>query len=183
MPLRNFPFFISAHWLAHVSLDSSIISNREHMGVATAFLPNYDYWVVLFTCDGWIPSVFWLQSAFRSKSSFWVVPLIVFMVPSIVWHQRVIHLKLTFWVVPFLSFTVLFGSKVLSAQNHHFGWFPSLVIVSSVVWLLSAFCSKRNILRSSFHLLWVPVLFRPNVFSTQKFTFTAVQNFAVNFSL
>ena len=76
MPLRICPFFISAHWLAHVSLDSSIISNREHVGVATTFLPNYENWVVNFTCYGWNSSVVWLQSASCSKSSFWVVPFI-----------------------------------------------------------------------------------------------------------
>ena len=42
----------------------------------------------------------------------------------------------------FLWFPVLFFSKVLSAQKHHFEWFPTLVVVPSVVWLLSAFCSK-----------------------------------------
>ena len=167
MPLRICPFFISVHWLAHVSLDSSIISNREHMGVATTFLPNYENWVVPFTCYGWISSVVWLQCASCSKSSFWVVPFIFYGSQCIL-ASTCFPLKIK-WVVPFLWLPVLLSSKVLSAQNHQFGWFSLLVIFSSVGWLLRAFCSKINILRSSFHLfIWFPVLFGSNVFSTQN---------------
>ena len=175
MPLRICPFFISAHWLAHVSLDSSIISNREHMGVATTFLPNYENWVVPFTCYGWISSVVWLQSASCSKSSLWVGHSFFFFLngSQCSLAPTCFPLKIK-WVVPFLWFPVLFGPKVLSAQNHHFGWFLSLVIVSSVVWLLSTFYSKMNILHSSFHFLWFPVLFGSNMFSTPKSTFLVV---------
>ena len=38
---------------------------------------------------------------------------------------------------------MLFGSKMFSVQNQHFGWFTSLAMVPSVVWLLSAFCSSQ----------------------------------------
>ena len=144
MPLRICPFFISAHWLAHISLDSSIISNREHMGVATTFLPNYENWVVPFTCYGWISSVVWFQSASCSKSSFWVVPFIFFMVHSVVWLQRVFHLKSSgwfpfygsqccltqkcsllkkssFWVVPFTfySFQCCLAPNCFLLKNEH----------------------------------------------------------------
>ena len=103
------PFFISAHWLAHVSLDSSIISKREHMGVATTLLPNYENWVVPFTCYGWISSVVWLQSASCSKSYFGWFPLF-FMVHSVVWLQRVFHLKSSGWFL-------FYGSQCCLAQK------------------------------------------------------------------
>ena len=43
-----------------------------------------------------------------------------------------------------LWFAVLFGSKVLPAQNQHFGWFPKYVMVPSVVWLQHVFHSKST---------------------------------------
>ena len=42
------------------------------------------------------------------------------------------------------EFPVLFGSKVLLAQNHHFGWFPSFFMVHSVVWLQPVFHLKSS---------------------------------------
>ena len=85
-------------------------------------------------------------------------------------------------------FPVLFGSRVLCAQNQHFGWFTSLFMVPSVVWLQGALCSKSTFWVGSFtfhgshcclaptcfplkiqyfkwfpYLLWFPVLSGSNV--------------------
>ena len=113
------------------------------------------------------PVLFGSKVLLAQNHHFGWFPSFFFMVYSVVWLQCIFHLKSS-GRFPFLWFPVLFGSKVLSVQNYHFGWFPSLVTVSSVVWLPSAFCSKMNILLSSFHLLWFPVLFGSNGFSTQN---------------
>ena len=55
-----------------------------------------------------------------------------------------------------VEFPVLFGSKVLLAQNHHFGWFPSFFMVHSVVWLQPVFHLKSS---GWFPFYGSPVLF------------------------
>ena len=51
-----------------------------------------------------------------------------------------------------VEFPVLFDSKVLLAQNHHFGWFPSFFMVHSLVWLQCVFHLKS----SGWYLFMVP---------------------------
>ena len=93
-----------------------------------------------------IPSVVWLHSASCSKSTFWVVPINCHGSQCCL-APKCFLLKINILGGSlFLSlFPVLFGSKVLSAQNQHFRWFPSF--------------------------LWFPVLFGCNVLSTQSLTF------------
>ena len=43
-----------------------------------------------------------------------------------------------------VEFPVLFGSNVLLAQNHHFGWFRSFFMVHSVFWLQRVFHLKSS---------------------------------------
>ena len=83
-------------------------------------------------------------------------------------------LKIKWEVSHFYGSQCCLAQKCSLFQNYHFGWFPSLVTVSSVVWLPSAFCSKMNILRSSFHLLWFPVLFWLQCVFHSKSTFLVV---------
>ena len=93
-----------------------------------------------------VPSVVWLQSASYSKSTSWVVPLIFYgsqcrLAPTCFPHK----INSLCGSLYFLWFPVLFGSKVLSTQNQHFGCFPSLVMVPSVVWLQRVFHSKSTV--------------------------------------
>ena len=127
------------------------------------------FWVIPFTCCGsqcclapkcfllknehfgWFPSFFmvssvvWFKYIFHSKSTFFGWFPSLFMVPSVVWFQCVFRSKPIFFslfmVLCVVSFPVLFGSNMFSTQNQHFGWFPSLFMVPSVVWLQIALCS------------------------------------------
>ena len=147
------------------------------MGVATTFPPNHDNWVVLLTCYNYgFHSVVWLLSASCSKSTFWMVPPIFFGSQcSLAPMCFPLKISILGCSLHFLWFPVMFSSKVLSAQNQHFGWFPSLVVVPSVVWLLSAFCSKMNILGGSLHFYGSQLLlFVSNIFSIQNQHFWAV---------
>ena len=95
---------MSAHWLAHVSLDSSTISNsnREQVGAAT-FLPHHDNWVVPFTCYG--SQCCLAPKCFLLKMNILGCSLNLFM-----------YLSVVFGSIMFFFLT----------QNQHFGWFPSL---------------------------------------------------------
>ena len=122
-----------------------------------------------------IPSVVWLQSTSYSKSTFSVVPITCHgsqccLAPKCFLLKIIIlggSLRLS-W------FPVLFSSKVLSAQNQHFGWFPSFFMVPSVVWLQRIIHSKFNILggfawlrSNSFIFLWLPVLLSSRVWEVK----------------
>ena len=73
------------------------------------------------------------------------------MVSSFVCLSCVFSSKSIFWVVYFTFHgslcclvPVLFGFHIFWTQNQHFGWFPLLVMVPSVVWLQCVFHLKST---------------------------------------
>ena len=180
----SFFFFLLLLTWVHLYKDGNVYIKYE---------PKSSFWVVPFTFYGsqyclapkcsllkitilggslhllWFPELFGLKVLPVQNEHFGWFPQFS-MLPSVVWLQYVFHSKSTFWVVSFTFYgsQYFLASKVLSAQNHHFEWFPSLVMVLSVVWLLGAFCIKMNILGGSLHFLWFPVLFVSNMLSTQN---------------
>ena len=117
------------------------------------------------------------------------------MVPSVVWLISALCSKSIFSVVPFTCYSSHLLVSASCSQNEHFGWFPLLFMVPSVVWLQNVFQSKvifwvvqftfygsqcclapmcfrsKLIFFSLFMVLcvvWFPVSFSSNMFSTQN---------------
>ena len=133
------------------------------------------FWVIPFTCCGsqcclapkcfllkmnilggslhflWFPILFGSNIFSIQNQHFWVVPFTLYgsqccLAPMCFLLKT--NIFSLFMVLCVVSFPVLFGSSMFSTQNQHFGWFASLFMVPSVVWLQIALCSPCWTVRS-----------------------------------